>query len=149
MGVSILYRCPALLIYNRRPERRDTMRQLLALSMLLVLAPAPAERSFKVEVSKVAWQPVEISGMPKGLQQRVLHDDKEKHVVSAIVRYPKGFHEPRHYHTTCGHSIYILKGKLKSPEGVAGPGGVISFPADQRHAPLPRLPRQQNLFFTY
>ena len=87
------------------------MRQLLALSMLLVLAPAPAERSFKVEVSKVAWQPVEISGMPKGLQQRVLHDDKEKHVVSAIVRYPKGFHEPRHYHTTCGHSIYILKGK--------------------------------------
>src|SRR2546426_5576770 len=81
MGVSILYRCAALLIYNRRPERRDTMRQLLALSMLLVLAPAPAERSFKVEVSKVAWQPVEISGMPKGLQQRVLHDDKEKHVV--------------------------------------------------------------------
>ena len=80
------------------------MRQLLTLSMLLVLAPTPAEQSFKVAVSKVAWQPVEIPGMPKGLQQRVLHDDKEKHVVSAIVRYPKGFHEPRHYHTTCGHS---------------------------------------------
>src|SRR2546428_4032114 len=145
MGVSILYRCAAILIYNRRPERRDTMRQLLALSMLLVLAPAPAERSFKVEVSKVAWQPVEISGMPKGLQQRVLHDDKEKHVVSAIVRYPKGFHEPRHYHTTCGHSIYILKGKLKSPEGVAGAGGVLFFFAKKRARPLPSPLLNQNI----
>ena len=124
------------------------MRQLLALSMLLVLAPAPAERSFKVEVSKVAWQPVEISGMPKGLQQRVLHDDKEKHVVSAIVRYPKGFHEPRHYHTTCGHSIYILKGKLKSPEGVMGPGTFIYSAANERHGPFDAVEQAEILFYT-
>jgi len=124
------------------------MRQLLALSMLLVLAPAPAERSFKVEVSKVAWQPVEISGMPKGLQQRVLHDDKEKHVVSAIVRYPKGFHEPRHYHTTCGHSIYILKGKLKSPEGVTGPGTFIYSAANEHHGPFDALEQTEILFYT-
>jgi quercetin dioxygenase-like cupin family protein len=86
--------------------------------------------------------------MPKGLVQRVLHDDKQKHLISAIVKYPKGFREPRHYHTTCGHSLYILGGRLKSPEGDLTPGTFIYSAANERHGPFVALEETVVLFYT-
>ena len=41
---------------------------------------------------------------------------------TAHLSYPTGLREPRHYHETCGHYIYILKGRIQTPEGVLSPG---------------------------
>lgn len=124
------------------------MKNLFALVLFVVLAPTTEQRSFQVQVTQLPWQPVKISGMPEGLQQRLLHEDKQKQTVSAIVRYPKGFREPRHYHTTCGHSIYVLKGRWKSPEGVLVPGTFIYSAPNERHGPFIALEEAVILFYT-
>ncbi len=123
------------------------MKNFLAL-LLLLLYPAPAQQSFKVRVSDLQWAPIQITGMPPGLEQRVLHDDKQKQLVSAIVKYPKGFREPRHYHTTCGHSLYILKGRLRSPEGDLTPGTFVYSAVNERHGPFVALEDTVVLFYT-
>ncbi len=123
------------------------MKNFLVL-LLLLLFPAPAQQSFKVRVSDLQWAPIQIPGMPPGLEQRVLHDDKQKQLVSAIVKYPKGFREPRHYHTTCGHSLYILKGRLRSPEGDLTPGTFVYSAVNERHGPFVALEETVVFFYT-
>ena len=93
------------------------MRLTVVLALALVLAPAAEKRSFALDSGKVPWTAMSLPGVPAGLQQKLLHDNKANKLMSAKVRFSKGFREPRHYHTTCGHSMYILKGKLKSPDG--------------------------------
>jgi quercetin dioxygenase-like cupin family protein len=78
----------------------------------------------------------------------VLHDNQQNKLVSAIVRFPKGFVEPRHYHTTCGHSIYILRGKLKSPEGVLSAGTFIYSAVNEPHGPFTAVEETEILFYT-
>ena len=87
-------------------------------------------------------------GVPKGLEQRLLHDNKENQLVSAIVKFPKGFREPRHYHTTCGHSLYILEGRLQSPEGDLVPGMFVYSAVNERHGPFTALEETELLFYT-
>ncbi len=123
------------------------MKNFLVL-LLLLLYPAPSQQSFKVRVSDLKWAPIQIPGMPPGLEQRVLHDDKQKQLVSAIVKYPKGFREPRHYHTTCGHSLYILKGRLRSPEGDLTPGTFVYSAVNERHGPFVALEETVVFFYT-
>lgn len=124
------------------------MKNFLVLLLFVAFSAPPTQQSFKVRVSELPWQPVNIAGMPPGLQQRILHDDKQKQLVSAIVKYPKGFREPRHYHTTCGHSLYILKGRLKSPEGDLTPGTFIYSAVNERHGPFVALEETSVLFYT-
>ena len=91
------------------------IRRSLALAAFVLLSvPAAERKSFTVQSSQIAWQPMHIPGFPEGLHQRLLHDNKDNKLMSALVKYPKGFHEPRHYHTTCGHTIYVLKGRLRT-----------------------------------
>ncbi len=89
-----------------------------------------------------------IPGFPEGLQQRLLHDNQENKLQSSIVRYPKGFHEPRHYHTTCGHSIYILRGRLHAPEGDLTPGTFTYAAVNERHGPFVAMEETEILFYT-
>jgi anti-sigma factor ChrR (cupin superfamily) len=89
-----------------------------------------------------------MAGLPAGLQQRALHQDPEGNSSSAIVRYPKGYHEPRHYHKTCTHTIYVLKGRLQSPEGALTPGTFIYSAKDERHGPLTAVEETEILFHT-
>jgi len=95
---------------------------LALVALVLLSAPAAERKSFTVQSSQIAWQAMHIPGFPDGLQQRLLHDNKDNKLLSAIVKYPKGYHEPRHYHTTCGHSIYVLKGRIRTPNGDLTPG---------------------------
>ena len=112
-------------------------RSSLALAALVLLSATAAERkSFTVQSSQLAWQAMHIPGFPEGLQQRLLHDNKDNKLMSALVKYPKGFHEPRHYHTTCGHSIYILRGRIRTPDGVMKPGSFSYAAVNERHGPF-------------
>jgi quercetin dioxygenase-like cupin family protein len=38
------------------------------------------------------------------------------------LRFPAGYVEPRHYHTTAGHSIYVLSGRINFA-GIEAPAG--------------------------
>ncbi len=124
------------------------MKYVLGLVLLVALAPSGEKKSFTVLVSDVTWESMQPPGVPKGLGQRVLHDTKENQLISAIVKFPKGFREPRHYHTTCGHSLYILKGRLRSPEGDLTPGMFIYSAVNERHGPFTALEETELLFYT-
>ena len=125
------------------------LRPLLALAALVLLAAPAAERkSLTVQAAKIAWTPVQIPGFPAGLQQRLLHDNKDNKLQSAIVKYPKGYREPRHYHTTCGHSIYILKGRLRAPEGDLVPGTFTYAAVNERHGPFFAAEETEIYFYT-
>jgi quercetin dioxygenase-like cupin family protein len=124
------------------------MRIAAIFTIALVFAPAAEKRSFVVDSSKIVWQPMNLPGVPAGLQQRALHENKQNKLQSALVRFPKGFREPRHYHTTCGHSMYILKGKLKSPDGDLTPGKFIYAAVNERHGPFVAEEETEFIFYT-
>ncbi len=124
------------------------MKYILGLVLLMALVPSSGKKSFTVLVSDVPWESMQLPGVPKGLEQRVLHDNKDNQLISAIVKFPKGFREPRHYHTTCGHSLFILKGRLKSPEGDLLPGMFVYSAVNERHGPFTALEETDLLFYT-
>lgn len=124
------------------------MRLVSILVCGLILAPAAEVRSFVVESGKVRWVALSLPGVPAGLQQQLFHENKETKLLSAKVRFPKGFREPRHYHTTCGHSMYILKGRLKSPERVLTAGMFIYAAPNERHGPFEAEEDTEFLFYT-
>ena len=125
------------------------LKPSLALAALMLFsAPAAERKSFTVQSTNIAWQPMHIPGFPEGLQQRLLHDNKDNKLMSALVKYPKGFHEPRHYHTTCGHTIYVLKGRIRTPNGDLVPGSFTYDAPNERHGPLIAVEESEILFYT-
>src|SRR5690349_8914916 len=124
------------------------MKPLAAIVLLLAFASAQEKRSVLVKAADVQWTPVTLPGVPAGIQQRLLHANPANQLQSAIVRFPKGFREPRHYHTTCGHSIYILKGRIRSPEGVLTPGTFTYAAVNERHGPFVAEEETEFLFYT-
>lgn len=123
-------------------------RTILLIAAAFAGAVAADKQSFVVNVSNIEWKAAEIPGIPKGLRQRVLHDNQKNKLSSAIVKFPKGYREPRHYHTTCGHSIYVLKGRLNSPEGEMTQGNFIYSAVNERHGPFTALEETEILFYT-
>ena len=123
---------------------------LAAISVLAVLALAAAtgDHSLTLKTADIAWQPIHMEGMPEGLQVRALHENPRTKMSSSIVQYPKGFHEPRHHHVTCGHYIYVLKGHLKSPEGDLLPGMFTYAAPKESHGPYTAVEGTEILFYT-
>src|SRR5262245_4894844 len=115
------------------------MRIATLLLALLVFAPAAEQRSFQVRSARLKWEPGSPQGPPPGTTLKLLHDNKQNQLQSSIVRFPKGYREPRHYHKTCGHSIYILKGKIQSPAGDMTPGTFNYAAVNERHGPFVAL----------
>lgn len=56
-----------------------------------------------------------------------LYMDKETNLWIKLSKYPAGTVTPLHEHN-CGHSMYVISGKLKTHEGVYGPGAFVWFP---------------------
>lgn len=52
----------------------------------------------------------------------------ETGMVAIMTRYPKGYWKPYHRHT-CSHGIYVFSGKLKTDDGIYGPGSFVWHPA--------------------
>jgi quercetin dioxygenase-like cupin family protein len=116
--------------------------------LCLGLAAATTDHSFKVDVAKIPWAPMHVAGLPDGLQGRSLHENPRTKMSSSTVKYPKGYVEPRHYHITCGHYIYVLKGRLHSPEGDL-PAGTFTYAApNERHGPYNAVEETEILFYT-
>lgn len=83
--------------------------------------------------SDVAWKPTENPALPEGLESRRIHTDARTDAGAAVLRFPAGYAEPRHYHTTAGHSIYVLKGRIRFA-GIEAPAGDFLYtPPDVVH----------------
>lgn len=121
---------------------------LFLIPLTLLLAAAVDDHSFAVDTSGVAWQDLSVEGMPPGLKLRPLHENPRTKMSSSMVRYPKGFREPRHLHKSCGHYIYILKGKLGSPSGELSAGMFTYAAPNQAHGPYTALEPTEILFYT-
>lgn len=118
------------------------------IAALLVAAQTGGQKSFSWKTQTLQWTAIQPPGAPPGLMQKLLHDHKDKNTMTALVKFPKGYREPRHYHTTCGHSIYVLKGRLQSPEGPALPGMFFYAAPHERHGPYTAEQETEILFFT-
>jgi quercetin dioxygenase-like cupin family protein len=116
---------------------------------VLALALADGQMlSLAVDPAKVQWQSVEIPGVPNGMLQKPLHANKDNGMMSMIIRFPKGFRDPKHYHTTCAHSLYVIKGKLQTPDGLLTPGMFLYSARNERHGPLVAIEETDMLIYT-
>ncbi len=123
------------------------MRLAVVAAAAMMFAPA-AEQNRVVDSAALKWLPVEITGVPKGMLQKPLRDDQRTKMVSSIIRFPKGFRDPKHYHTTCGHGIYILKGRVQTPTGVVSSGMFFYAAPNERHGPYVALEETDMLLYT-
>lgn len=89
-----------------------------------------------IDVSKVAWGPLNLEGLPKGAQIAVLRGDLSKGDAEILLRLPAGYKIPNHSHTS--DEVYVwLSGAftLVAYDGTriqfAGPA-FMSFPGNAR-----------------
>ena len=82
------------------------------------------------------WAPIENDIFPAGLMMKPLFENKERPYSFLLIRYPAGYREPRHYHKTCGHLIYFLKGKFRDSEKEYPVGTVAFAQPEEQHGPF-------------
>lgn len=129
------------------------MRKKLSCFALLIICcigifAQSADTSFTVNTETMTAQPAVVPGLPPGVMMKALHQNPRTQMSSSRLAYPKGFREPRHYHETCGHYMYILKGRIQSPEGVLTPGMFAYAAPGERHGPFVSLEDSEALFYT-
>jgi anti-sigma factor ChrR (cupin superfamily) len=98
-------------------------------------------------LKEMTWQPLQSDFFPPGLKVKALFADKAKNTSLSVVRYPKGYHEPRHYHKGCGHWIYYLTGKITDPTQAYTPGTFSYAPPLNVHGPFTAEQESDVLFF--
>jgi quercetin dioxygenase-like cupin family protein len=87
-----------------------------------------------VDPEKIEWEAVK--ELPEGAWIKVLSIDEETGAFSALFKFDKEFHEPRHIHPS-DHDIVILAGKLVDAEGNEVKKGMFFFaPAGEEHGPF-------------
>lgn len=78
----------------------------------------------------------EVFGLPSGPEVKVLFVDKEQNRIDTLLRFPPGYHEPRHSHTG-DHSCLILDGtQIVANTYRLGPGDFLYGPSDVPHGPF-------------
>lgn len=86
-----------------------------------------------IDPDRNEWQAVK--QLPEGAWIKVLSADNETDAFSALFKFDRGFHEPRHTHPS-DHDILILKGKLVDQDGNEVKKGMFFFaPAGEEHGP--------------
>ena len=69
-------------------------------------------------------------GFPEGkaIIHRTFATDPDTGMIVQHTVYQAGVCPPKHRHS-CGHGMYVLSGKLRTDEGVFGPGSFVWWPA--------------------
>lgn len=81
-----------------------------------------------VDVGALPWVPTRF----KGVDLKVLMEDKETGLLTALTRFAPGATLPDHEHVELEQS-YVLEGSLQDEEGVATAGNYVWRPAGSRH----------------
>ncbi len=101
-----------------------------------------------IDTGAMTWERADAPGFPEGAMRKLLKIDQGTGIGAALRWHPEGYVEPRHYHTTAAHSIYVLEGRLDVGGVEAGPGHFFHFPAYTAHGPLVALEDSVFLIWT-
>ena len=82
-----------------------------------------------VDVSNLPWVPTRWAG----IELKVLMEDKERGLVTALARFAPGAELPDHEHVEIEQS-FILEGSLTDNEGTATAGNYVWRPLGSRHS---------------
>ncbi|MDO4647585.1 MAG: cupin domain-containing protein [Eubacteriales bacterium] len=58
--------------------------------------------------------------------KRMISADDEGVMIN-FSKYPAGYYKPKHTHH-CSHGIYVISGKLRTDQGIYGPGSFVWHP---------------------
>ncbi len=101
-------------------------------------APVPEQAGLHASVQAlddVDWKP--LVSLPPGALAAVLSEDPVTSGIEALVRFPKGYAVPEHWHRHA-ETILVVKGRLivtaAGKEERLGPGDRLSLPATMVHA---------------
>lgn len=83
--------------------------------------------------SEIAWQPVERDEIPPGMELKRLHTNPHSKGGVVKLRFPADYVEPQHYHTTAGHSVYVVSGRIDYMGVIATAGDFIYSPPNVVH----------------
>jgi anti-sigma factor ChrR (cupin superfamily) len=81
-----------------------------------------------VDVADVPWTQTRF----KGVDMKILMEDKDTGLSTALVRFAPGATLPDHEHVEL-EQTYVLEGSLEDHEGVATAGNYVWRPAGSRH----------------
>lgn len=101
-----------------------------------------------LDTKETNWEPSDPEGFPKGRTRKLLHMNETNNSGAALIRHPKGYLEPVHYHTTAGHSIYVLEGQMRFEGVEATKGDFFYTPRNYAHGPLEMLEETVFLLWT-
>lgn len=81
-----------------------------------------------VDVASLPWTPTRF----KGVDMKMLMEDKETGLSTALVRFAPGATLPDHEHVEL-EQTFVLEGSLEDQEGAATVGNYVWRPAGSRH----------------
>ncbi len=81
-----------------------------------------------VDVASLPWTPTRF----KGVDMKLLMEDKETGLSTALVRFAPGATLPDHEHVEL-EQTFVLEGSLEDQEGAATVGNYVWRPAGSRH----------------
>lgn len=88
-----------------------------------------------VDTNESEWQPVELPNLPPGAFMKLLNLSEKTGSLTALVKFPAGFVEPRHSHTF-GHTVYVIENELGSGNSAYTEGTYWYAPANDVHGPV-------------
>lgn len=81
-----------------------------------------------VDVEALPWKPTP----SPGIDMKVLLEDKETGLLTALFRWQPGAHLPLHEHVEIEQS-YVLEGSIQDDEGTVTAGNYVWRPTGNRH----------------
>jgi anti-sigma factor ChrR (cupin superfamily) len=81
-----------------------------------------------VNVAALPWKATQIDGV----EMRILIEEPETGLMTALVRFAPGAKLPPHEHVGIEQS-YVIEGSLEDPEGLTTAGNFVWRPAGSRH----------------
>jgi anti-sigma factor ChrR (cupin superfamily) len=82
-----------------------------------------------VALDAIPWQPTRFPG----IEQKILMEDKERGLFTALMRWAPGSTLPMHEHVEI-EQTFVLEGSLKDDEGEAKAGEFVWRPAGSTHS---------------
>ncbi len=77
----------------------------------------------------IPWQPTRFPG----IEQKILMEDKERGLLTALMRWAPGSTLPDHEHVEI-EQTFVLEGSLRDDEGEAKAGEFVWRPAGSKHS---------------
>lgn len=75
-------------------------------------------------IDDMEWLKIYDEHMKSFIYDKRMIDAAEEGIMVNFSRYPAGYYKTPHRHH-CSHGIYVIEGKLRTDEGIYGPGSFV------------------------